>query len=110
MNIVTIIFTLLANRVVLEKVFQLLAPILGELTSQTDVKPAEILCEYDTAWAQEALKQLIAPNLEVDGEWGPETEAAVRRFQAANPPLKVDGQCGIQTMATLELELGKIKY
>jgi hypothetical protein len=36
-------------------------------------------------------------------------KAAVKRFQATHPPLKVDGWAGVQTCATLAIELEKLK-
>jgi N-acetylmuramoyl-L-alanine amidase len=37
----------------------------------------------------------------IDGVLGPRTRAAIRAFQAANPPLAVDGICGPKTRAKL---------
>lgn len=43
----------------------------------------------------------------IDGIPGPETRAAVKAFQAANPPLVVDGVVGSQTAAVLRLVSGE---
>lgn len=47
-------------------------------------------------------KAKAKPKLAVDGIFGPLTEAAVRTFQKANHPLKVDGIAGKNTWAALE--------
>ena len=59
--------------------------------------------------AQELLKELGSPDLLVDGEYGDATRATVKRFQATHPPLKVDGWAGVQTCATVAIELEKLK-
>jgi hypothetical protein len=48
---------------------------------------------------QQDLNRLGAtPPLDVDGEYGPLTNAAVTKFQSDHPPLEVDGWAGPQTM------------
>ena len=46
------------------------------------------------------------PTEGADGRFGPETATAVRAFQAANPPLAVDGIVGRHTMAALDARFG----
>lgn len=41
------------------------------------------------------------PDIVVDGDFGGNTDAAVRRFQGANPPLQVDGDVGSETWQAL---------
>ena len=40
-----------------------------------------------------------------DGIYGAETQAAVKRFQAANPPLASDGVAGAKTLAAMDAKL-----
>lgn len=111
MSIITIIFSLLANQAVLAQVLRLLAPVIGDLigksASGVEVRPADFLSGYDTRWTQSALKRLVAPDLVIDGDYGDDTIIAVKAFQTAHPPLKSDGVAGVQTIATLEVELEK---
>lgn len=62
-------------------------------------------------WLQSALKALVAPDLEVDGELGPRTRVAVKTFQRRVRELRpgaaalgVDGVAGKKTVAELELQ------
>lgn len=49
--------------------------------------------------------RLYAGDLVIDGDYGPETEAAVREFQRRTPGLKVDGIVGPATAAALRLNV-----
>lgn len=55
-------------------------------------------------WLQSSLRLLVAPDLAVDGQIGPATKAATRKFQATRG-LAVDGVAGPLTIAALEREL-----
>lgn len=54
----------------------------------------------DVAALQRRLNEFGA-KLDVDGDFGPATERAVRAFQRAHPPLVVDGRAGPMTLAAL---------
>jgi murein L,D-transpeptidase YcbB/YkuD len=54
-----------------------------------------------TRWMQIFLNDHGYGPLEVDGVYGPETQAAVTKFQTANPPLEEDGWCGDETWAAM---------
>lgn len=60
--------------------------------------------EY-VAWVQEALNQLMNAGLDVDGDYGKHTRAAVRAFQQSMG-LQVDGDVGDQTEAALAVWAG----
>ena len=55
---------------------------------------------YGVAWLQAALNTYLGLELEVDGEYGSATTAAVKTFQEM-ADLTVDGQAGIQTIGAL---------
>lgn len=64
-------------------------------------------------WLQSALKALVSPDLEIDGELGPRTRVAVKTFQRRVRELRpgaaalgVDGIAGKKTIAELELQTG----
>ena len=52
------------------------------------------------------LLALMALSCQAQQVAGPKTERAVRAFQADNPPLTVDGICGLDTKAKLKQLLG----
>ena len=56
----------------------------------------------DVEYLQIVLNIALAPNsLKVDGDFGPATEAAVKKFQQNNNPLDVDGIVGPDTWGVL---------
>lgn len=62
-------------------------------------------------WLQSALKALVAPELEVDGELGPRSRVAIKTFQRracelrpGAAKLSADGIAGPRTIAELELQ------
>ena len=72
---------------------------------------ASPLGRFDTHWVQETLTMPMPGNstdLVADGEHGPLTQTAIKKFQTAHPPLKVDGWAGLQTLAVMEMERKKI--
>jgi peptidoglycan hydrolase-like protein with peptidoglycan-binding domain len=69
----------------------------------SDPKPWPIIRTSDTGTAVRALEHLLrlhGADLEADGLFGPDTEAAVKGFQAAND-LDDDGLAGPKTLAAL---------
>lgn len=95
---------------VAENMFPLVAPELR--------LAAAIATSYDTngmKWVQNALNKLVepSPNLDVDGENGPLTIAAVKQLQiqignSMGIDLKPDGWAGDKTMAAIQFLLSKI--
>jgi len=65
------------------------------------LNPLENVPDDGISGIQARLRNLGFDPGPIDGEKGPLTEAAIRAFQAANPPLDVDGICGPQTRAKL---------
>ena len=78
----------------------------GMLDEQANPDPSP-LAVYDTKWVQRSLNELMDAGLTVDGDLGIATVNAVKRFQAAHPPLKVDGSPGVQTAAAIAAALAK---
>jgi len=59
-------------------------------------------------WVQDTLNKVLipSPNLDVDGDYGPKTIAAIKRFQASKG-LEADGQVGPATVDALDAALAK---
>lgn len=57
---------------------------------------------------QQALRDHYHQKLRVDGEYGPKTAAAVRRFQRHRPPLEVDGVVGQRTWHAIRTHVQKV--
>jgi peptidoglycan hydrolase-like protein with peptidoglycan-binding domain len=62
-------------------------------------------------WLQQSLNYLMNAGLEVDGEYGPLTKAAVMEFQKANQPQSgpVDGWAGPKTCLVIREALSNKK-
>jgi hypothetical protein len=72
--------------------------------SNTTTKTSDILREGDKGSKVEALQKALVKlghDLEIDGAFGPLTEAALKEFQISKK-LEVDGVCGPLTKAALE--------
>ena len=67
-----------------------------------DAKPGELV-SYDVRWLQEGLNKL-GYKLTVDGDYGPATKEAVRKYQEANG-LDPDGWAGVLTVASIAVKL-----
>jgi hypothetical protein len=77
-----------------------------------DIMPGAMTPEppqsYSVEWLQESLNELGAtPRLEVDGEYGEQTKAAVIEYQQAHS-LEPDGWAGVATQASIYDELAKV--
>jgi N-acetylmuramoyl-L-alanine amidase len=66
-----------------------------------DLNPLDKTADQGVSGIQARLKNLGYDPGPIDGISGPLTEAAIREFQADNPPLAVDGVCGPKTRAIL---------
>jgi murein L,D-transpeptidase YcbB/YkuD len=96
-----------------------LLPLLGQIGKQMFPSIADSLAPAAAAttmfdpvrvkWLQTALNLLGAnPPLDVDGEYGPNTRAAVQQFQATHQ-LVADGWAGDVTHSALQLALSRAK-
>jgi peptidoglycan hydrolase-like protein with peptidoglycan-binding domain len=99
MMVTRILLRLMANR---NQFGGLLENIRGELPKPAEPTPAP--SGYSVEWLQESLNEVNDAGLEVDGDYGPATKAAVMEFQETRG-LKVDGWAGIQTCAQIQQEL-----
>lgn len=72
----------------------------------TPTAPAAAAPVCDTAWVQASLNKLMGLKLAVDGDFGPQTAAAVRTFQRVNR-LQADAVIGPLTVAAIEKDLAK---
>jgi hypothetical protein len=68
--------------------------------------PLEDVADEGLSGVQSRLANLGYYSGPVDGKVGPKTKAAIRAFQRAHPPLRVDGICGPKTRAKLQEEHG----
>jgi len=90
-------------------------PILGDLFDKIGAPEQEQVAvaghaeasSYSVTWLQESLNTLGYGPVTVDGDYGNATKEAVRKFQAANPPLVVDGWAGVSTQAAIADALAK---
>lgn len=77
-----------------------------DLTEVIPSSPPPLVTEYSVLWLQQSLNELTGSKLMLDGDYGAETKAAVKKFQAANG-LTVDGWAGVQTQAAMVAALGR---
>ena len=59
---------------------------------------------FDVKWVQSSLNKLTGAKLDVDGEYGEATRAAVEKYQKSKK-LEADGWVGILTLAALEEDM-----
>jgi len=62
---------------------------------------------FSIRWLQESLNKLDNAGVDVDGEYGPQTNTAIRAFQEKHG-LEVDGWAGAGTIAKILAELEKL--
>jgi len=60
------------------------------------------MAAFDTKWLQASLNTLTHADIDVDGNYGRQTRAAVLAFQRAHPPLSADGFAGPKTIAVAQ--------
>jgi murein L,D-transpeptidase YcbB/YkuD len=115
-DVVGIVFKLLANQGAILQVVNRIVAIWPEIRKLIDaIAPGMIGTPsgsspaaagggsadgFSIEWLQESLNKLEAAGLEVDGEYGPATMEAVRKFQAKHG-LTADGWAGVQTSAAI---------
>ncbi len=129
MNPLSIFFTLASERAKIRRAMELYERIKDPLTELIDIGrelgaqtgllgpqpnggadiPAS-LAKYDAKWVQETLAMVTGMPVPMDGNLsGDATKSATRKFQAANPPLAVDGFAGAQTVMRLVAARDKLE-
>lgn len=95
---------------VLQQVGGELFPALKDPIKEVAAAADALFNPHGTMWIQTSLNTLIKSGLDVDGDYGPATKAAVTNFQTANQPAAgpIDGWAGRKTQAVLVSELAKI--
>jgi len=72
------------------------------------IAPAHAAHSYDVEWVQDSLNRIDRAGLQVDGEMGPATNAAVKQYQQKKG-LDPDGWVGVLTMSALEQDMSAKK-
>jgi peptidoglycan hydrolase-like protein with peptidoglycan-binding domain len=95
----------IALTTVMLKVFSMLRE-RGQAETPSHVPPPSSVpqAEYSVKWLQKSLNELLGAELDVDGDYGTKTRAAVAEFQKEQE-LKVDGWAGVQTCAAIVEQL-----
>jgi len=111
--ILGIVMTLLSKREELTKIvieaialfnkIRAVVPELGTVIDTVVAQPAVPAggTTFTIQWLQESLNKLTNAGLTVDGDYGTATKEAVKKFQAAHPPLVADGWAGVMTQAEI---------
>jgi murein L,D-transpeptidase YcbB/YkuD len=66
--------------------------------------PTRATHTFDVEWVQESLNTLNNAGLDVDGEMGPKTTEAVKKYQTSRK-LEADGWLGVLTLSQLEADM-----
>jgi peptidoglycan hydrolase-like protein with peptidoglycan-binding domain len=111
-NIISLAMTMLRNRESIARIATVLPDlqkIFAELTPEQPSPPPSS-SDYPVGsmeWLQDSLNKVADAGLDVDGEYGPATNAAVGDYQSEHD-LKVDGWAGPETISSILTELGKL--
>jgi peptidoglycan hydrolase-like protein with peptidoglycan-binding domain len=112
-NIISLAMTMLRNRESIAKIVAVLPDlqkIFAELTPAQPSPPPPSSSDYAVGsmeWLQDSLNKVADAGLDVDGEYGPATNAAVGDYQSEHD-LKVDGWAGPETISSILTELDKL--
>jgi peptidoglycan hydrolase-like protein with peptidoglycan-binding domain len=115
-DIVGIGLRIVSNREKIAQMWDQVAPVVREVTKiypqikqlvdtvapgVTASTPSIPPPSFSVQWLQEALNKVDNSGLEVDGDYGEATRAAVAEYQRDHPPLEVDGWAGVATQASI---------
>jgi peptidoglycan hydrolase-like protein with peptidoglycan-binding domain len=116
LGIISLAMTLIRHRESIAKIVGVLPDlktIFDELTPDDEVvtgPPPVRVGVYPVGgmeWLQDSLNTLMDAGLDVDGEYGPATNAAVHKYQDAHG-LESDGWAGPETVSSIVEELSKL--